>query len=253
MGFLFYKNAIYLKKKKEGDSMAITGAFILFGIFILGYMVIAEAFTVLFRLTGLTNEKARFQVISMLTNSGYTTAESELITSSKKRRRLARVTMLFGYSFTVTIVSVIVNIFIALPQAQLQNIWQITCVIAIGVVGVYILLKYTGIRKSFDHFIENLGNKFMFGDAANPMMVLDYYGENVMVEIHVNHVPSILRDTPLEKSVLKSTYQLQVVLIKREGEMIANITGDTIIQEDDELFMFGNYKTIRMLFEKPLS
>ena len=83
--------------------MNLTGAFILFGIFIFGYMAIAEVFTVLFRLTGLTREKARFQVISMLTNSGYTTSESELITQSKVRRRLARLTMLFGYSFTVTI------------------------------------------------------------------------------------------------------------------------------------------------------
>ena len=46
--------------------MNVTGAFILFGVVILGYMLIAEAFTVLFRLTGLTREKAKFQVISLL-------------------------------------------------------------------------------------------------------------------------------------------------------------------------------------------
>ncbi len=43
----------------------------------------------LFMLTGLPERKARFQVISILTNTGFTTGESEVITSSRRRRRLA--------------------------------------------------------------------------------------------------------------------------------------------------------------------
>lgn len=45
-------------------------AMVFLAIFILVYILINEIFTVLFRLTGLTEDKAKFQVTSMLTNSG---------------------------------------------------------------------------------------------------------------------------------------------------------------------------------------
>ena len=72
------------------------GSLIVFVLFIIVYIVISDIITIFFRLTGLTEEKARFQVISLLTNSGFTTRESESVVASKIRRRLARATMLFG-------------------------------------------------------------------------------------------------------------------------------------------------------------
>ena len=59
--------------------MNIYLAFSLFALVILGYWVISELFTLLFRFTGLPDEKARFQVISLLTGCGFTTRESELL------------------------------------------------------------------------------------------------------------------------------------------------------------------------------
>jgi Trk-type K+ transport system membrane component len=44
------------------------------------FLIVVEVITVLFKLTGLSEEKARFQVISLLTGSGFTTKEAELIT-----------------------------------------------------------------------------------------------------------------------------------------------------------------------------
>ena len=43
----------------------------------------------MFRLTGMSEDKARFQVISLLTNSGFTTSESELILKSKKKKKFS--------------------------------------------------------------------------------------------------------------------------------------------------------------------
>ena len=71
--------------------MNISLAFSLFLLIILLYFVMSEFFTALFRFTGLPNEKARFQVISLLTGCGYTTRESEMILSSRSRRRLAMI------------------------------------------------------------------------------------------------------------------------------------------------------------------
>ena len=70
-------------------------ASLLFSVIILIYWIILELFTVMFRITGLPDDKARFQVLSLLTGAGFTTRESESILSSKMRRKLAQVTMLF--------------------------------------------------------------------------------------------------------------------------------------------------------------
>ena len=93
--------------------MNIYAAASLFAILILLYWVISEVFTVLFRLIGLPEEKARFQVISLLTGTGFTTRESEMILSTRSRRRLARITVLFGYVFNITFVSTVVNVFLS--------------------------------------------------------------------------------------------------------------------------------------------
>ena len=76
-------------------------ASILFSAIVLIYWIILEMFTVMFRITGLPDDKARFQVLSILTGAGYTTKESESFVSSKMRRKLAQVTMLFGYVLSV--------------------------------------------------------------------------------------------------------------------------------------------------------
>ena len=70
--------------------MNIYLALLLFSFVVLLYWVITELFTFFFRLTGLPAERARFQVISLLTGTGFTTRESEIILSSRRRRRLCQ-------------------------------------------------------------------------------------------------------------------------------------------------------------------
>ena len=101
--------------------MNIYVSFFLFSLIILLYWVISELFTILFRFTGMPDDKARFQVTSLLTGCGFTTRESELLLTSQTRRRLARITMLFGYVFNITIVSAFINVFLSLKQAQVQH------------------------------------------------------------------------------------------------------------------------------------
>ena len=61
-------------------------ASLLFSVIILIYWIILELFTVMFRITGLPDDKARFQVLSLLTGAGFTTRESESILSLNLHR-----------------------------------------------------------------------------------------------------------------------------------------------------------------------
>ena len=122
-------------------------ASILFSAIVLIYWIILEMFTVMFRITGLPDDKARFQVLSILTGAGYTTKESESFVSSKMRRKLAQVTMLFGYVFNVSIVSALVNVFFSLKEAQVDTFF-VGIVIPLMIAALVIrLIRTRFIRK----------------------------------------------------------------------------------------------------------
>jgi hypothetical protein len=81
--------------------------------FLLVYFIIItaviEIYVVLFRLTGLKLEVSRFQVISLMTGTGFTTGESELILGHPIRRKLATFLILFGAFSLAVIISTISN------------------------------------------------------------------------------------------------------------------------------------------------
>ena len=232
-------------------TLNIASAFLLLTVFILLYSVIIQVFTILFRLTGLTQEKARMQVISMLTNSGFTTSESELIVSSRKRRRLAQLTMLFGYSFTVIIVSSIVNLFMRLSTAQLRDLLPVALYGVIMAIVAFCLFRLRPVGARLDRLIEKAGNRIMFGQHSNPVMLIDIYGTNAMAEIFLEHLPMQIRDKTLAESGLREKLGIHVLYIKRAGTGTPDVTADTILQEGDRLLVFGNYSSIRHILEHP--
>lgn len=229
--------------------MSFVSAMVFFVIFILVYILINEIFTVLFRLTGLTEDKAKFQVTSMLTNSGFTTSDSELITSSRVRSKLARITMIFGYAFTVTIVSAVVNIVIRMNSIQVKTLWPISITLLTILVIFMALKNIPGIKKNFDSYVEKLGNRIIFGKYSNVVIILDSYDDNVLAEIIISNIPDILRGVPLEDTPLKNRFNINVLMLKREYEYMRIIGKKTILEEGDTIVVFGECQSIRNIFE----
>lgn len=232
--------------------MDIMASLVLFSVFIVVYTIFIEIFTVLFRLTGVTREKARTQVISLLTNSGFTTSESEIIMSAKKRRRLAHVTMIFGYSFSMIIVSMLVNIFLSLNLSELKNISLSVLILFIAMLLLMLIGRLKPVRSGFDLIIEKIGNRVMFGKKSNILVLVDIYKNNALVETVTDHIPAFLHNVRLADSRLKEQYGIRVLSIKRGTETLEAIDGNTTLAHGDNLLLFGDYKTIRQIFEKPI-
>ncbi|MEG3013256.1 MAG: hypothetical protein RR795_02205, partial [Cetobacterium sp.] len=176
-------------------------AILAFFTFMLVYLLICEIFTILFRLTGLTEETARFQVISMLTTCGFTTSESELITSSRKRKRLAFITILFGYIFSVTIVSMVINFFMRMNDINSLHLIFKGILAIIGIIVIwYSFLKIGFIKNNFDVFISKIGIRTMFRNQHNPIMVLGIFKSEVIAEVTITNIPEELLEIPLKNS-----------------------------------------------------
>lgn len=228
--------------------MSIIGAGLLFVALILVYIIIVEIFTVLFRLTGFPTEKARFQVVSLLTNSGYTTKESELVTASPIRRKLARITMMFGYAFTVTIVSSVVNIFLALKLTEMKHLaWQLS--VPAGILIAAMLLFRNGIgRRWLDVAVSYIVEHIALKTNQNQLMVMDYFADQAMVQVSLRQVPEKLKQMRLAETDLKRL-NILLVLVQHKGMRYETADGDTILHAGDQLVAFGSLDTLTETFE----
>ena len=229
--------------------MSLVASILAISIAIVLYFSLIEIYTVLFRITGLTKEKARFQVISMITCAGFTTGESEIITTNRKRRRLAVACMISGTLFNVVIISLIINLIGSIAKADFieeQLIW--IGIILGSLVLVLIIIKIPFVSKFIEKTIEVLGRKIMNRkENANALTMLDSYDSDAIIEIYINNIPEVLKNKTLMESNFKNQYNINILMIKR-GNRTIDITKDTVIQNKDKIVVFGNRQTIKDLF-----
>jgi len=220
----------------------------LFGAIILIYWIILELFTMMFRVAGLPDDKARFQVLSLLTGAGFTTRESEMLLSSKGRRKLAQITMLFGYVFNVTIVSAFVNVFLSLKLNQIDNFFM-GVLIPLGVAAlIIVLMRVRFIRKRIDRAFEKLAGRIMHQESDNTILLMDYIGKDSIAQVSLKEVPAELEGKTLAESGLKTKHNILVMLVERGGLKVEAANAGTIFAPGDKLTVFGQYKTISSVF-----
>ena len=228
--------------------MNIYLALTLFSLMILVYWIISEVFAMLFRFTGVSDEKARFQVISLITGCGFTTRESELLLTSRSRRRLARITMLFGYVFNITIVSMLINVFLSIKLDELSNLFSILIpVLAAAVIIVF--MRVPKIRAWGDRFIERVADRLIRRDTSNSVLLVDYLGEDSIAQVTLVEVPEAFREKTLAKINFRAEHDLMVMLIEKPGKKAVPAGAKTVMEAGDKLTVFGNYKKIAAVFE----
>ncbi|WP_053956695.1 hypothetical protein [Inediibacterium massiliense] len=98
---------------------------------ILVLLVFVEILAIALKITGLEMEKARFQVISIITGTGFTTKEAELITQHPTRRKIAELLMLISYVGTATLIGLIMGIVNAITRGE-RFLYGVLGIIGIG-------------------------------------------------------------------------------------------------------------------------
>ena len=229
--------------------MDIYMALTLFSLVIVLYWIITELFTVLFRFTGLPDERARFQVISLLTGCGFTTRESEMILSSRPRRRLARITMLFGYVFNITIVSAFINIFLSLKLTQVEHYFA-GVLIPLGALAViFVFMRVPAVHAWGERQLRRLADRFFVRqDSFNAVLLLDYIGTDSIAQVTLRHIPDEYLGRTLAETKLRAETGILVMLVERPGEKPAAAGADTVFAVGDKLTVFGNYAEICRAF-----
>ncbi len=225
--------------------MNIFTALSLFSVIILVYWIMTELFTILFRFTGLPDERARFQVISLLTGCGYTTRESEMFLSSRHRRRLARMTMLFGYVFNVTIVSAFINVFLSLKISQVEHYYFGILIPLIVITIIFVFMRVPAVRAWGDGVLQKIADRIIGRtDSFNSVMLLDYIGTDSIALLTINNIPEEYRGLSLSETGLKADTGILIMLVEKPGKKPEAARADTVFEVGDKLTVFGNYSKI---------
>ena len=224
-------------------------ALLLFSFMILLYWVITELFTFFFRLTGLSAERSRFQVISLLTGTGFTTRESEIIMASRRRRRLARATMLFGYVFNITIVSAFINVFLSMKVVQVgHQIFGFLIPLSTAAL-IFICMRVPKIHAWGDRFLRRLADRvFDRQESFNAVMLVDNIGSESIVQVKLRWIPEEYSGLSLAETKLRAETGILVMLVERNGGKPMAAHADTVFEVGDKLTVFGNYMTICKTF-----
>lgn len=232
--------------------MSLNVALLILLLLMVIYITFIEIFTVIFMLTGMSHTRARFQVISLLTSCGFTTAESEIVVSSRKRRKIAITIMIFGNMFNVAVVSLLVNTIMAFSKNHKFNTVQAALYLIVFVVFIAIIKRVPLIRITFDKIVKRIATKVMFNKNSNPLLILDNFHGFVIVEVKIIEVPEKFNNKTLLESRISKDYGIRILTIKRDDRTIGDISTDEIIMKNDRMIVYGPLANIVDVFgQKP--
>jgi hypothetical protein len=216
--------------------------------FILTYfaivLLVIEIAVVLMRVTGLKYDIARFQVISLMTSTGFTTKESELISGHPVRRRLAMFLILFGvFSFAVIISSISS---ILAPEFRISKLAIIPIVLAV-ILFLLRLPAMTPLLKT--KFNLPLEQKFEVYELSIQEVLL-HSDEDAFLEIPIGPDSSRIGQT-LEKICGKET-DINALFIQRGTETLRKERLQTKLESGDIIYVYGAKPHINRTFKNEL-
>mgnify|MGYP000930772526 FL=1 len=211
-------------------------------LFVLIWLLI-EILSIVLKLTGLELSKARFQVISILTHTGFTTRESELIVQHPTRRKIASVLMIVSYVAQITLITLLFNV---LTQAT-RNI--LGTAIALFIMAAFVILVTQSKKLSswFDQVTEKLLKKRIQKSASGDRIeqVLNLSPEFSIYGLLVD-TDSFICDKTLSELKLKEHF-IQILKIDRGSEVIDFPLADTRLLAGDRLIVYGKIDALTQM------
>lgn len=202
---------------------------------------VIEINTSIFVATGLDRKIARFQVISMLTGTGFTTGESELIIDHPVRRRLGAFLILFGAFSLAVIISAISNLLT-------DNFYTMEIAYIAGALLVLLFV----LRAPF---VQTMIAKKMKSELKENYELADLPISDVLLMDEDDEVREIAikEDSRFAErtfdEIVDKKDDVMLLFIKRGEINIRNKAYDTKLEPGDKLVLYGNNPRIEEIFE----
>lgn len=223
-------------------------SFVLILVILCIYILMINIFSIMLRVAGVPANIAIFQGISLFTNCGYTTGESETIAASKFRRKVALVCMITGNIFSVIIVSLIVNIISSFSIEKARETYMVALIGTGVVLGFFLIGRIPFVKNWVSRRIQEIVERRIEKNTKdNAITIIDTFMGNSVIEIYLHWVPEALYGKTIHESKIKSRYNINLLSIKRNKRSI-QINRNTHLQRNDVILVYGNYADVKALF-----
>ncbi|PLR76905.1 hypothetical protein CU633_13450 [Bacillus sp. V3-13] len=214
-------------------------------IYIAIILAVIEINVTLFILTGLKPRVARFQVISMLTATGFTTGESELIIDHPIRRKLSTFLILFGVFSLAVIISTISNILS-------DNFYAMEAAYVVGVlIFIYFILRIPLLQRKLERIFEHdLEEHYHISELPIQEVLLTNEDDQIF-EL------ALYEDSPAAQKkiddILDPDDDIMILFIQRgEIKIMRNHCSKEELQPGDDIILYGNKHHIEKRFKKDI-
>ena len=220
--------------------------------------IVVRIGAIAFQLTGLEWSLAKFQALSCFSGTGFTTKESELITSDKQRRKIATILIILGNAGFVimiatlagslipnkeTIIAKLSESFLPFTVPTYLVVWINLAIIMAMVYGIYRIFTHEKfVRKMTTILRKKIIKREIFQKVSFEELLLATGGHGIS-RITVSSGSSVLNKT-IMKSQLRE-YDIMVLAIVRGGETIPNPQANMKILLNDQLICFGKLENIK--------
>ena len=207
-------------------------------IIILIYVVVEIAATAL-KMTGLDIHTARFQALSAITGTGFTTKETELVMGHRQRRGIVMVLMVIG---PICLLGLISSLLISMREEfAVRHLLSLLAFIAC----LLLLARSPKFVAVFHRQIEKQLKRYRYPRKVQLEEVLQLNSEYGVCEFkitpHSHYANKSLKDSDLkEKGYI-------VLAIERGKQILAVPAAHDIILPEDILVIFGNVKGLKTI------
>ena len=210
-------------------------------------LLVTRIGTVALMLTGISRDAARFQARSALTGVGFTTKESEVITSHPVRRRIIMLLMLVGNAGIVTVIATAVASFMREPESQ--SIISNYTVLLGGLVLVWYISLSEFVDRRVSVIIQWALKRFTSLEVTDYVALL-HLGEGYAIsEMQIETGDWIAGRTLAELGLPNEG--VLVLGVRRSGKpYIGSPTGTLQLRENDVLMLYGPISRIDELDQR---
>lgn len=209
-------------------------------IYVIVVLLVVEVLSIAFELTGVPYEKAKFQVITMVT-TGYSTKESEIIVQHPIRRKLALFAMIFTYVSNVTLFSIIVN----LTKSSITKSLIVKSLIVLIALLIFVKNRMKLEGKIRNEFIKH---RWFSVNRTNIYYLLSKnngYGlYNLYIDKRFKFIGQTIQESPLKKM------GIQVINIDKGNKIIEFPEPSYKTEIGDNLLVYCKLNTIKKCFVK---
>lgn len=209
-------------------------------------LLITRVATVILVATGMSGEAARFQARSAFTGAGFTTSESEAVTSHPLRRRVVMILMLLG---NVGIVASASSLIIGFKGGGPGASWVRIIELAAGLLVLVYLSRSPWVSRHLAALIGRLLRDYTDLPTRDYASLLDLRGDHSVSELAVEPEDWVAGGT-LNELGLREEGVVVLGINRPDGGYLGAPDGATRVQADDVVILYGLAEAVRAIDER---